>query len=61
MNKLRSQYRQSFGDRRKLNVIYKAPFFDSDGVLVRADRRIRAERRVFNEGADIVVTEHIEL
>ncbi len=61
MGKLRGQFRQNKGDRRKHDAMSKVPFIDNDGVVVRADRRMQPERRVLNVGADIIVSEHIEL
>lgn len=60
MSNLAGQFRQKKEDRRKCNKIDQAPFTDCDGVIVRADRRMQPDRRVFNLGADKGVSEHIE-
>ncbi len=61
MAKLRGRFRQNKGDRRKRDLMDRMPFIDSDGVVVRADRRMQLERRRLNIAIGVTVLEHIEI
>ena len=61
MGERNTRFRQAKGDRRKHNKIAEAPFLDSDGVMVHADRRMQPDRRVMNIAAGAGIVEHIEM